>query len=249
MIYFASDVHLGSGTPQEARTTERRFVAWLDMAARDAEAVFLLGDIFDFWFEYRRVVPQGFVRTLGKFAELTDRGIRVVFFTGNHDMWTRDFLTRECGVEVRTAPQTVTLCGQRLFVAHGDNMNIHGQPALRLLNRIFRSRVLRFLFAWGLHPDLAVRFGRWWSGKSRKAHRTDGPADPSTTGPLIDFARSCAAGHPDRPIDHFVFGHMHVARDFRDGPLHTVHLGCWESAPAYAVLSPDGELSLKTFEP
>lgn len=249
MIYFASDVHLGSGTPQEARTTERRFVAWLDMAARDAEAVFLLGDIFDFWFEYRRVVPQGFVRTLGKLAELTDRGIRVVFFTGNHDMWTRDFLTRECGVEVRTAPQAVTLCGQRLFVAHGDNMNIHGQPALRLLNRIFRSRVLRRLFAWGLHPDLAMRFGQWWSSKSRKAHRAAGPADPSATEPLIAYARSYAAAHPGEPIDHFIFGHMHVARDFRDGTLHTVHLGCWETAPAYAVLSPDGELSLKRFEP
>ena len=92
MIYFASDVHLGGGIPQEARATERKFVAWLDMAARDAEAIFLVGDIFDFWFEYRRVVPQGFVRTLGKLAELTDRGIRVVLFTGNHDMWVGDYL-------------------------------------------------------------------------------------------------------------------------------------------------------------
>ena len=130
MIYFASDVHLGGGTPQEARATERKFVAWLDMAARDAEAIFLVGDIFDFWFEYRRVVPQGFVRTLGKLAELTDRGIRVVLFTGNHDMWMGDYLPRECGVEIRTAPCTVSLCGRRIFIAHGDNMKIDaGRPS------------------------------------------------------------------------------------------------------------------------
>ena len=103
MIYFASDIHLGCGSVEEARTRERRFTAWLDRAAEDAEAIFLLGDLFDFWFEYRRVVPQGFVRTLGKLAALTDRGIRVVFFTGNHDMWVGDYLYRECGVEIHTS--------------------------------------------------------------------------------------------------------------------------------------------------
>ena len=92
MYYFASDIHLGAGDAATARAVERRFVARLDDAARDAEAIFLVGDIFDFWFEYRRVVPKGFVRTLGKLAELTDRGVRVVFFTGNHDMWVGDFL-------------------------------------------------------------------------------------------------------------------------------------------------------------
>ena len=245
MIYFASDVHLGGGTPQEARAVERRFVAWLDRAAGDAEAIFLVGDIFDFWFEYRRAVPQGFVRTLGKLAELTDRGIRVVFFTGNHDMWVGDYLRRECGVEIHTAPQTVTLHGRRLFIAHGDNMQIDGQPALKLLNRIFRSRVLRWLFAWGLHPDLAIRFGRWWSGKSRKSHRAAGPSDASMTEPLIAYAREYAAGHE---VDHFIFGHMHFARDFRDDGLHTVHLGCWEQTPTYAVLDDAGELTLKRFE-
>lgn len=137
MIYFASDIHLGAGSEEAARATERLFVRWLDEAARDAEAIFLVGDIFDFWFEYKRVVPKGFVRTLGKLAELTDRGIRVVFFTGNHDMWVTDYLTRECGVEICTAPQLMTLAGRRIFIAHGDNMRIDGQPMLKLLNRIF----------------------------------------------------------------------------------------------------------------
>ncbi len=249
MIYFASDVHLGSGTPHQARATERKFVAWLDMAARDAEAIVLAGDIFDFWFEYNRVVPQGFARTLGKLAELTDRGIRVVLFTGNHDMWVGDYFARECGMEVHTSPQVLTLHGRRIFIAHGDNMQIDGKPMLKLLNRIFRSRMLRWLFAWGLHPDLAMRFGQWWSGKSRKSHRNQGTPDIRTTEPLIKYARNYAAAHAGRPVDHFIFGHMHAAYDFRDGALHTVHLGCWKEIPTYAVLHDNGELTLKRFEP
>jgi len=245
-VYFASDVHLGGGAPQEARAAEHKFVAWLDMAARDAEAIFLLGDIFDFWFEYRRVVPQGFVRTLGKLAELTDRGVRVVFLTGNHDMWVGDYLRRECGVEIHTAPQVMELAGRPIFLAHGDNMKIDGRPVLKLLNRIFRSRVLRWLFSWVLHPDIAVKFGRWWSGKSRKSHCTEDASDISMTEPLIAYAREYAAEHA---VDRFIFGHMHAARDYRDGALHTVHLGCWKTVPTYAVLNDTGELTLERFEP
>lgn len=255
MIYFASDIHLGAGSEEAARATERLFVRWLDEAARDAEAIFLVGDIFDFWFEYKRVVPKGFVRTLGKLAELTDRGIRVVFFTGNHDMWVTDYLTRECGVEICTAPQLMTLAGRRIFIAHGDNMRIDGQPMLKLLNRIFRSRTLRVLFSWGLHPDLALKFGHWWSGKSRKSHNAadrraaetgkGGGFDASLTEPLIDYARDYARSHE---VDHFVFGHMHYARDYREGALHVVNLGCWEKNPAYAVLDDAGEMTLKRLE-
>lgn len=256
MIYFASDVHLGAGGEAVARTTERRFVAWLDAVARDAEAIFLVGDIFDFWFEYRRVVPKGFVRTLGKLAELTDRGIRVAFFTGNHDMWVGDYLTRECGIEIYTAPQLMTLSGRRVFVAHGDNMKIDGQPMLKLLNRTFRSRTMKRLFSWGVHPDLAMKFGHWWSGKSRKSHNdkderarregAGGGFDVSLTEPLIEYAREYAAVHA---VDHFVFGHMHFARDFREGALHVVNLGCWEKNPAYAVLDDRGGMTLKYLEP
>ena len=143
---------------------------WLDDAAQDAEAIFLVGDLFDFWFEYRGVVPKGFVRTLGKLAELTDRGIRVVFFTGNHDMWVGDYLAHECGVEIYTSPQQFCLNGKNVFIAHGDNMNIDGQPVLKFLNTVFRSRTLRWLFSWLLHPDLAMRFGT--GGAASRANRT-----------------------------------------------------------------------------
>ena len=243
MVYFTSDVHLGGGGPEVARRVERQFVAWLDAVSADAEAVVLLGDIFDFWFEYKRVVPKGFVRTLGKLAELTDRGIRVVFFTGNHDMWVTDYLTRECGVEICTAPQLMTLAGRRIFIAHGDNMKIDGQPMLKFLIRIFRSRTLRWLFSWGVHPDWAMRFGQWWSGKSRKSHLVSEMGD-HITDPLIEYAREYAGA--ERP-DYFIFGHMHQPRDYSEGNLRVLCLGEWHSDPVYAVIDSEGNASLKKY--
>ena len=141
MHYFASDIHLGAGSDEEARATEQRFVAWLDRVAEDAETVVLAGDIFDFWFEYREVVPKGFVRTLGKIAELTDRGIRVLFFTGNHDMWVGDYLCRECGVEIHLRPEILRLKGRSLFLAHGDNMRVKRGSLLWLMNRCLFSMI------------------------------------------------------------------------------------------------------------
>ena len=249
--FFASDVHLGLDIPGHgAAEREQLFCRWLDMVSSqlqsDGGALYLLGDIFDFWFEYRRVVPQGFVRTLGKLAELTDRGIRIGFFPGNHDLWVRDYFRRECGMEVYPMPRILELKGQRIYMAHGDNMGVGREP--RLLNRIFRSRTLRWLFSWGVHPDWAVRFGRWWSGRSRKSHHAEGAPTAAMTEPLIEYARNYAATHPEPPIDHFVFGHLHFARDYREAGLHTVHLGCWEETPAYAVLDDTGELTLKRFD-
>ena len=241
--YFASDIHLGAGGEAFAGETERRFVAWLDDAAKDAESIFLVGDLFDFWFEYREVVPKGFVRTLGKLAELTDRGVRVVFFTGNHDMWVGDYLARECGVEVYTSPQRLCLNGKHLFIAHGDNMKIDGQPVLKFLNTVFRSRTLRWLFSWLLHPDWAMRFGQWWSGKSRKSHLVSEMGD-HITDPLIEYAREYAGA--ERP-DYFIFGHMHQPRDYSEGNLRVLCLGEWHSDPVYAVIDSEGNASLKKY--
>ena len=159
-------------------------------------------------------------------------------------MWVGDYLARECGVEIHTSPQQFCLNGKNVFIAHGDNMNIDGQPVLKFLNTVFRSRTLRWLFSWLLHPDLAMRFGHWWSGKSRKSHGAE-ELDVSLTEPLIEYARRYAAEHD---VDHLVFGHMHFARDYRDGALHVVHLGCWEKNPAYAVLDNRGVLSLRRLE-
>ena len=244
MYYFASDVHLGAGDELTSRRTEQRFVAWLDMVAKDAEEIFLVGDIFDFWFEYNYVIPKGFVRALGKLAELTDKGVKITFITGNHDMWAKDYLERECGIKTFFTPQPVELAGKRLFVAHGDNMNIKNQPVLRLMNATFRSRIARVLFSWLVHPDLALKFGKWWSGKSRKSHSMETLTEKSL-GFLIDYARGYKAENPT--IDYIIFGHMHYPYDFSQEQLRVLFLGCWEGDATYAALDSEGNIELKTF--
>ena len=247
MYYFASDVHLGADGSDATRRRERHFVAWLDMAARDAEAIFLVGDIFDFWFEYVRVIPKGFVRTLGKLAELADRGIKIYFFTGNHDMWCYDYFGRECGIEVFFSPRRMRLSGREVFIAHGDNMNMGDKPMLRFMNAIFRSKAARKIFSWAVHPDLALRFGHWWSGKSRKTHAAETLTRESLRF-LVDYAREYKAGHPD--VDYIIFGHMHYPCDYRETGLRVLFLGSWEAGnPAYAVIDKRGNAELKTFEP
>lgn len=217
---------------------------WLDMVAQDAEGIFLMGDIFDFWFEYNRVIPKGFVRTLGKLAELTDRGIKITFITGNHDMWMYDYLQRECGVEICFSPQEVTLSGKQLFLAHGDNMNIKDKPLLRLMNTTFRSRSARKIFSWLVHPDLAMKFGKWWSEKSRLSHSKE-ILDVDALDFLVDYARSYKQSNPQ--TDYIVFGHMHIPHDLREEDLRVLFLSSWEGDAAYAVLDRQGNIELKTF--
>ena len=147
-------------------------------------------------------------------------------------------------MEIYTSPQVMTLSGKKVFIAHGDNMNIDGQPVLKFLNTVFRSRTLRWLFSWLLHPDLAMRFGHWWSGKSRKSHGAE-ELDVSLTESLIEYARRYAAEHA---VDHFVFGHMHFPRDYREQGLHVINLGCWEKYPSCAVLDASGGMTLKMLE-
>ena len=221
MYYFASDIHLGAGGPAAARAVEKRFVAWLDEVSRDADAVFILGDLFDFWFEYKRVVPKGFVRVLGKLCELTDRGIRVVFMTGNHDMWVRDYFEAECGVEVYTSPRIMELAGKRVFLAHGDNMKIDHLPVLRFMNAVFRSKTIRFLFSWLVHPDWAMRFGA--VVERQVPQKPSGKRDGRPYyRPLIEYAREYAGA--ERP-DYFIFGHMHQPRDYSEGICGCCALG------------------------
>lgn len=238
MYYFVSDIHLGAGDRNAARRAERRFLRWLDEIESTAEVVVLDGDVFDFWFEYGRVVPRGFVRVLGKLAEMTDKGIRILFLTGNHDMWVGDYLHEECGLEVHTTPQTLSLAGKTLFVAHGDNMNIKGQPFLRLMNTCFRSRVLRVIFSWLIHPDLFIRFGQWWSGSSRKSHGEE--RDVKFLQPLIEYADRYAASHPE--IDGFIFGHMHIMHHEQSvKPIW--FMGDWHSVPNVLVMDGEGNIT------
>ena len=261
MHYFVSDIHLGSGDKSEQRRVERLFLDFLAKIEADAETIFLVGDIFDFWFEYKQVVPKGFVRVLGRLAELSDKGIRVVMLTGNHDMWVGDYLTEECGIELYTTPQRFTLAGKELFVAHGDNMNIKGKPVLRAMNAMFRSKLLRKVASWLIHPDLFMRFGQWWSSKSRKSH--GGVRSVKVLNPLIDYAFSYL--YKTQVVDYFVFGHMHFVHDYFDTmrvykvneenamydisfDARILFMGDWHTQPSYVQLDNNGKIELKFYK-
>ena len=253
MHYFVSDIHLGSGDAAEQRRVERRFLDFLSQIEADAKTLFLVGDIFDFWFEYNEVVPKGFVRVLGRLAELSDMGVRVVMLTGNHDMWVGNYLTKECGIELYTKPQHISLAGKELFVAHGDNMNIAGQPVLQLMNKMFRSKVLRKVVSWLIHPNLFLRFGKWWSGKSRKSHskprKSQGvkPVSVEMLSYLTDYARKHHS--KDDRASLYIFGHMHIAHrtEIEDG-VEVVYLSHWAGKKAtYAVMDSAKNVELKEF--
>ena len=242
MYYFASDTHLGSKLDGGDHARERRFVQWLDSIRHDAREIYLVGDIFDFWFEYKRVVPKGFTRTLGKIAELTDAGIKVHFFTGNHDMWLRDYFEKECGMIVHYRGELVTHAGKTLMVAHGDNIKVEGQPLLRFMNWMFRSSFTRFLFRTLIHPDLSMRFGLWWSAQSRKAKavRMEFRGEKEF---LVQYAREWV--DTGLPIDYFVFGHIHAAADYPLGErCRAIFLGEWIEEPHYAVMDAEGNMKL-----
>ncbi len=245
MYYFASDTHLGLDYKNTSSIDrEREVVRWLDMVSADAKAIFLVGDIFDFWFEYRKVVPKGHTRLLGKIASITDSGIAVHFFAGNHDLWVYDYLDRECGMTVHPAPVEFDLYGKRVFIGHGDNVGEEKTAMDIVTKRCFRSKFLRSLFSRSIHPDLALRFGAWWSVKSRSSksvtHEFRNEEEPQ-----IIFARKYLKDHK---VDYFVFGHIHSLLKYDLGEqCSAFFLGEWFENPAYAVLTPDGEVTLKRF--
>ena len=245
MVYFVSDIHLGCVDAEISKRAERAFCRWLDVVAKDAKRIYLLGDIFDFWFEYRTVAPQGYVRVLGRLAELADRGVEVVFYAGNHDMWCLDYLERECGIRVEMKPRVESIASRMIHLAHGDNMNISGQPMLRLMNSLFRSGVARWMFHWLIHPDFAMRLGRMFSGKSRKSHSYE-QLSVDMLAPLVEYAVEHHREHAD--VETYIFGHMHIPHHEVNDGAEILFLSDWSREEAtYAVLGVNG-VELKTFK-
>lgn len=242
-IYFISDAHLGSRAISHQRRQERRLVRFLDEVKDKASAVYMLGDMFDFWFEYRRVVPQGFTRFLGKVSELTDAGVEVHFFTGNHDIWCWDYLQQECGCIIHHGPQTLSLGDKTFYLAHGDGLG-YTTRGFRLIRGIFHNKVCQWLFRW-LHPDLGMAFGLNWAKHSRLKHESyDGvhAGEPPYKGenrePLVIFAKDYLKTHPD--VNYFLFGHRHIELDLQlTRTARMLILGDWVTQFTYAVY--DGE--------
>ena len=238
MIYFLSDAHLGSLAIPHRRMQERRLVRFLDEIKDKAEAIYLLGDMFDFWYEYKQVVPKGYTRFLGKISELTDMGVEVHYFTGNHDIWAYDYLEQECGVILHKKPCTVELHDKTFFLAHGDGL---GDPdkKFKFIRGIFHSGLCQKMFNL-LHPDLGVAFGLAWAKHSRMK-RKDGKEPPymgEDKEYLVLFAKEYLKTHPE--IDYFMFGHRHIELDLMlSKQSRLMVLGDWISQFTYAVF--DGE--------
>lgn len=236
-IYFVSDTHLGHPNLKEGRWREKLFVEWLDTISADADELYLVGDIFDFWFEYKRVVPKGFVRTLGKLAQMADNGIKIHFFIGNHDVWAFSYLHDELGLTLHKKPFEVELMGKKFYIAHGDGLG-PGDWSYKLLRWVFHNKVLQFLFASFLHPNIALWFGHKWSNSSRSSK---GLAPLEYQGDqkeqLYLFSEQITKR---KEFDYLIFGHRHLALKKNITPkTEMIILGDWLYNFTYAVF--DGE--------
>lgn len=244
--YFLSDLHLGTHTesPTARIERERKVVRWLDSIKDDAATIYLLGDILDYWYEYRYVVPRGFVRFLGKIAELSDLGIEIHWFIGNHDIWIFDYLPAELGIKVHKSPCIVKLGDVNVYLAHGDGLG-RTPLSFRFLRAIFHSRFCQWLYS-SIHPRWTVAFANRWSSHSRK-HGDDIPYRGEDNEFLVRYAKDYLADSSHPHIDYFIFGHRHIMLDLmlaRDSRV--VILGDWIQHFSYARYA-DGVLTLEQF--
>ncbi|HMM10621.1 MAG TPA: UDP-2,3-diacylglucosamine diphosphatase [Bacteroidales bacterium] len=247
-IFFVSDFHFGVPDHASSLHRERHLVRWFNSTRHEAAAYYLMGDVFDFWFEYKTVVPKGFVRLLGTIASITDEGIPVHIFRGNHDIWAFDYLTNEVGVVLHRRPQIVNFSGKTFFLAHGDGLG-PGDMGYKFLKRVFENRINQWLFRW-LHPDLGTRLGLHFSKRSRIANiareKKDEEAMVVEKEMLYAYCLKKSTLQPE--IDYFVFGHRHTPIKYPlPGKAVMVILGDWVSHFTYAVF--DGEtVELLSFE-
>ena len=243
-IYFASDNHLGLPNEQESRDREKHFVAWLEKVRKDAAAIYLLGDLFDFWFEYKTVVPKGFVRVLGKLAELSDAGIPITFFVGNHDLWMRDYFQKELGIVVHHQPVELNVNKKKFFIGHGDGLG-PGDQGYKRMKKLFTNPFSQWFFRW-LHPDWGVRLGQYLSQKNKLI---SGEEDVKFLGEdkewLVAYSQKKLK---EEHFDYFVFGHRHLPLEIElNQNSKYINLGDWITHNTYAVF--DGTtMNLKTWK-
>ncbi len=231
-IYFASDLHLGTPDYDTSLRRERLFVEWLEIAGRDAAEIYLVGDTFDFWHDYKTVVPKGYVRLLGKLAELSDRGIKLHIFTGNHDLWFDGYFEKELGARIYTAPTERQIGGKEFFIGHGDGLGPkdHGY---KFIKRVFTNPVCQWLFRW-IHPDLGIRLASYLSYRSR--YSTGEKKLEQFLGEdrewLVMYCRRLLSR---KHYDYFIFGHRHLPLDINIDGSRYINLGDWLDYNSYAI--------------
>ena len=241
-LHFASDLHLGAPDSIASRDRERVFLRWLDEVGSQGEALHLVGDLIDFWFEWKHVVPKGAVRLLGRIGELTDGGLEVHWHLGNHDMWTRGYLADELGVQVHADPMDVVYGGRRYLVGHGDGLG-PGDRKYKTLKRLFRNPAAQWAFA-RLHPNLAYALG---NGLSRRSRASGAAAEAQYAGPEGEWLfHHCRDVLNREAYDGFIFGHRHLPLDLEvaseDGLRHARYLNCgdWLHHRTYVTVDGDG---------
>jgi UDP-2,3-diacylglucosamine hydrolase len=242
-IYFASDFHLGVPDYEKSLVREKKIVEWLDLIKKDADELYLLGDVFDFWFEYKTVVPRGFVRLLGKLAELSDSGVKIHYFTGNHDMWTFDYLAKELNVKIYRVPIEAEYGNKKFYIGHGDGLG-PGDHGYKFIKKVFSSKFCQWLFAL-LHPNLGIGIAEYFSRKSRIA---TGTTDEKFLGEekewLVIHSKELLE---KKHYDFLIFGHRHLPLDIKiNGTSRYVNIGDWIRYFSYGVF--DGkDFHLKYF--
>ncbi len=243
-IYFASDQHFGAPTSEKSFPREQKFVAWLDSIKGNAQAIFLLGDLFDFWFEYKKVVPKGFVRVLGKLAEISDAGIPIYFFVGNHDLWMKDYFQNELNIPVYHKPQEFLLDNKRFFIGHGDGLG-PGDKGYKRMKKVFTFPLFQWLFKW-LHPDLGVSLGQYMSVKNKMI---SGDEDIKFLGEENEWLATYAKRKLEEEYrDYFVFGHRHLPLEIDlNEKSRYINLGDWIHYFTYGKYS-NGKFELLKLE-
>ena len=245
--YFISDLHLGAKYMADQQMREKRVCRFLDSIKDDAAELYLLGDILDYWYEYKYVVPRGYIRFLGKLAELADNGVRLTWVVGNHDVWLFDYLSEQLNMTVLNGNTLVESQGKRILISHGDDVGV--QPAMYRFTRwCFHNKVCQWLYA-SVHPRWTYPIATGWSNENRTRRNPKQlrAISENAAQRLLDFSREYYAAHPD--VDAFVYGHLHIARmNNLEGMPPVIFLGDWISLCTYAVLTPDGQFDLKHYE-
>jgi UDP-2,3-diacylglucosamine hydrolase len=250
-VYFFSDAHLGIPDYESSLRREKKIVKFLDQIKADAKEIYIMGDLFDFWFEYKTVIPKGFVRLFGKLAEITDMGTAVHFFRGNHDIWAFNYLQKEIGLIIHRKPIKKEILGKQFYLAHGDGLG-KGDGGYKLIKWIFERKINQWLFKW-LHPDLGLGMGLFWSRRSRYANEIREAKEAENhedlqvkQSRLPQYAKKLLDS--GEQIDYFVMGHWHIARNIElTTNSRFIFLGDWISRFSYGVF--DGEtFEMKKFE-
>lgn len=235
---------MGAPNYESSLIREKKVVAFLDSIKDTAKEIFIVGDIFDFWYEYKNVVPKGYVRLLGKLAELTDRGIQIHFFLGNHDMWMSGYFERELNISVYSEPKVFERFGKKLYVGHGDGLG-PGDEGYKFLKKIFRNPICQWLFGFA-HPSIGIGVANYFSRKSRAK---TGNSDEIFLGEdkewLIIY---CKEVLQKEHFDYFIFGHRHLPLTIQlNEKSKYINLGDWIRHFTYAEF--DGNnLELKKWE-